>query len=95
MIAPVSRSWAGGSRHLLAGSHRSRVERVALPDQTVVVKEFLSDDGGFARERAALSIMPVDAPAPRLLDAVTTPPTVVMTISGPARAGRWCGTWPT
>ncbi|MBU2665342.1 phosphotransferase [Actinoplanes bogorensis] len=70
----------------LGGSDRSRVHRVRTGDTTVIVKRFLAGGQGFAREAAALSVMPEDAPTPRLLDETADPPTVVMSDAGPGRS---------
>ena len=70
----------------LGGSDRSRVHRVRRGDTTVVVKRFLDGGDGFAREAAALSVMPDDAPTPRLLDERAEPPTVVMSDAGRGRS---------
>jgi len=66
----------------LGGSSRSQVHRVRVGDATVIVKRFTGDDGGFAREAAALSVMPPDAPTPRLLGESTQPPAVVLSDAG-------------
>ncbi|MBM2623172.1 phosphotransferase [Actinoplanes sp. LDG1-06] len=66
----------------LGGSSRSSVHRVRTADTTVIVKRFLGNGGGFAREAAALSVLPPDAPAPRLLLESTQPPTVVLSDAG-------------
>jgi aminoglycoside phosphotransferase (APT) family kinase protein len=66
----------------LGGSSRSVVRRVRAGDRTVIVKRFTGDTGGFAREAAALGVLPPSAPVPRLLEVIESPPTVVMSDEG-------------
>jgi hypothetical protein len=67
---------------LLGGSERSTVRRVSADTRTLIVKTFPGFDQGWVRESAALSVMPVDAPAPRLVAAGDAPPIVVMSDVG-------------
>jgi Phosphotransferase enzyme family len=66
----------------LGGSSRSQVHRVRTGDGTVVVKRFTGDRGGFPREAAALSVLPPEAPVPRLLGVRDDPPAVVLSDVG-------------
>jgi hypothetical protein len=70
----------------LGGSSRSRVHRVRARDATVIVKRFTAGREGFAREAAALSVMPPEAPTPRLLGESTQPPAVVLSDAGTGRS---------
>lgn len=70
----------------LAGSNRSSVRRALLsrPGEgptTVIVKTFMQAEG-WARESAALAVLPPEAPAPRLLASGASPPVVVMSDLG-------------
>ena len=67
---------------LLGSSSRSRVRRVRADSRTLIVKEFASLDEGWVRECAALSVLPAEARAPRLIAAGAVPPTVVMSDAG-------------
>jgi hypothetical protein len=67
---------------LLAGSSRSRVRRVRADSRTLIVKEFTGSGEGWARESAALSVLPAEVRAPRLIAAGADPPTVVMSDVG-------------
>lgn len=66
----------------LGGSNRSTVRRVRAGDRTLIVKEFTAADEGWARETAALSVLPPQVRAPRLVAACADPPTVVMSDLG-------------
>jgi hypothetical protein len=66
----------------LGGSNRSTVHRVRAGEGTVIVKQFASPEGGFPREAAALSVLPPDAPTPRLLGVRASPPTIVLADAG-------------
>lgn len=66
----------------LGGSSRSVVRRVRAGERTVIVKEFTAPGEGWVRERAALSVLPPGAPAPRLIGAADSPPTVVLEDAG-------------
>ncbi|WP_203826643.1 phosphotransferase [Actinoplanes palleronii] len=68
---------------LLTGSNRSRVRRVRADSRTVIVKEFVTAGTGWARETAALAVIPPAVRAPRLVAAGSNPPIVVMTDAGP------------
>src|SRR5689334_4377972 len=63
---------------LAGGSSRSVVRRVGADAGTLIVKTFLGEARGWLRESAALSVMPTDAPAPRLIASGQVPPIVVM-----------------
>ena len=80
----------------LGGSSRSVVERVRAGDRTLVVKRFTGDPGGFPREAAALSVLPPEAPAPRLVEVREAPPAIVMSDegSGPSVADLLLGSDP-
>jgi hypothetical protein len=70
----------------LGGSDRTAVRRASVTDSaepptTVIVKTF-ADRESWAREAAALAVLPSDAPAPRLLAAGAPPPVVVMSDLG-------------
>ncbi|WP_155368371.1 phosphotransferase family protein [Catellatospora vulcania] len=70
----------------LGGSNRSAVRRARItrPGETpttVIVKTF-DQPGSWARESAALAVLPPHAPAPRLLAAGASPPVVVMSDLG-------------
>jgi hypothetical protein len=65
---------------VLGGSSRSAVRRVRAGSRTVIVKEFLGEDNGWARESAALSVMPPGAPTSRLIAA--SRPVVVLADAG-------------
>jgi hypothetical protein len=67
---------------VLGSSPRSQVHRVRAGSQTLIVKEYLGPSDGWARESAALSVMPAQAPVPRLVGASADPPIVVMTDAG-------------
>jgi hypothetical protein len=67
----------------LGGSTRSQVSRVSADRGTLIVKAFVGTDDGWVRECAALSVMPVEAPTPRLVAAGAVPPIVVMSDAGP------------
>jgi hypothetical protein len=67
---------------LLGGSSRSRVRRIRTDSQTLIVKEFMGSDEGWVRESAALSVLPTEVRAPRLVAAGAVPPTVVMSDVG-------------
>ncbi|WP_327001953.1 phosphotransferase [Dactylosporangium sp. NBC_01737] len=67
---------------LLGGSSRSRVRRIRADDRTLIVKEFTGAGEGWAREAAALSVLPPQVRAPRLVAARADPPTVVMSDLG-------------
>lgn len=69
----------------LGGSDRSQVHRVRAGGETVIVKRFNDGGEGFAREAAALSVMPIEAPAPRLLGESTEPPAVILSDAGTGR----------
>ena len=64
------------------GSGRSSVRRVSADSGTLIVKTFADAGPGWVRETAALSVMPPDAPAPRLVASGRTPPMVVMSDAG-------------
>src|SRR5690349_6546139 len=67
----------------LGGSPWTRVSRVRADSRTVIVKEFSGSAGErWRRESAALSVLPAEAPAPRLITAVAAPPVVVMSDLG-------------
>src|SRR5689334_6121480 len=72
----------------LTGSDRSDVRRVRLGTadgddrETVVVKSFLGGGEGWARESAALSVLPDGAPAARLLRSGAEPPVLVLSDLG-------------
>jgi len=70
----------------LGGSSRSQVHRVRVGGATVIVKRFVAEGEGFAREAAALSVMPPEAPTPRLLGESTQPPAVVLSDAGTGRS---------
>lgn len=70
----------------LGGSSRSRVHRVRAGDATVIVKRFTGDGEGFAREAAALGVMPPEAPTARLLGESRRPPAVVLSDAGTGRS---------
>ncbi|MEV4414275.1 hypothetical protein [Catellatospora sp. NPDC049609] len=70
----------------LGGSDRSAVRRARLTPPggtptTVIVKTF-DDPSSWARESAALAVLPAGTPAPRLLAAGASPPVVVMSDLG-------------
>lgn len=70
----------------LGGSNRSAVRRAVItrpgePPTTVIVKTF-DHPASWARESAALAVLPPDTPAPRLLAAGPVPPVVVMSDLG-------------
>lgn len=70
----------------LGGSDRSAVRRARLtrpgePPTTVIVKTF-DHPQSWARESAALAVLPPGTPAPRLLAAGAAPPVVVMSDLG-------------
>ena len=72
----------------LTGSDRSDVQRVRLSrpereDDLVIVKSFTAAGDGWARESAALSVLPEDAPAPRVLHSGAEPPVLVLSDLGP------------
>jgi len=67
---------------VLGGSSRSVVRRVRAGGRTVIVKEFIAPGDGWVRESAALSVLPPGAPAPRLIAAGDSPPTVVIEDAG-------------
>ncbi len=67
----------------LGGSTRSRVQRISAGDDTLIVKEFVEAGEGWVRESAALSVLPADAPVPRVVAECAVPPTVVMSDAGP------------
>jgi hypothetical protein len=67
---------------LLGGSSRSQVRRVRAGSRTLIAKEFTATDDGWTRETAALSILPAEVPAPRLVAADPVARTVVMTDLG-------------
>ena len=81
---------------LLGGSHRSVVRRLLADGRPLIVKTFTEPGEGWARETAALSVIPAGVPAPRLVVAGAVPPTVVMTDagSGPSVADALLGTDP-
>ena len=82
----------------LIGSKRSLVARVLVDGRSLIVKQYVGGDGdGWARERAALSILPDDAPAPKLVATSALPPIVVMTDigGGPSVAKALLGRDPT
>jgi hypothetical protein len=66
----------------MAGSSRSRVRRVRAGADTVILKEYLQAGESWARESAALSILPPTAPAPRLIASRDAPPAVALTDAG-------------
>jgi hypothetical protein len=71
----------------LSGSDRSDVLRVRLyragaDPETVIVKSFRQAGEGWVRESAALSILPANAPAPRLLREGAEPPVIVLADAG-------------
>lgn len=80
---------------LLGGSGRSSVRRVRADDRTLIVKEFIGAGAaeGWVRETAALSMLPAEVRAPRLVAAGADPPTVVMSDlgSGPSVADALLG----
>src|SRR5689334_2327080 len=80
----------------LGGSNRSVVRRVLAGGRHLIVKEYLQADEGWVRERAALSVLPSEVPAPRLLAASAIPPVVVMSDlgDGPSVADALLGTDP-
>jgi hypothetical protein len=65
----------------LGGSSRSRVSRIRADDDTLIVKRYNGSGPAWARESAALSVLPTGVPAPRLVAAA--PPIVIMTDAGP------------
>jgi hypothetical protein len=70
----------------LGGSDRSAVRRARVTHSaglpaTVVVKTFVHPNA-WARESAALAVLPAGAPAPRLIAAGASPPVVVMSDLG-------------
>jgi hypothetical protein len=67
----------------LGGSTRSHVRRVRADHRTLIVKEFVASGDGWARESAALSVIPAEARVPRLVASGSTPPIVVMSDLGP------------
>lgn len=67
---------------LLGSSSRSRVRRFRADSDTLIVKEFARLDEGWVRECAALSVLPAEVRAPRLIAADAVPPTVVMSDVG-------------
>ncbi|HEX6871955.1 MAG TPA: phosphotransferase [Micromonosporaceae bacterium] len=67
---------------LLGGSNRSVVRRIHADAHTLIVKQFTGTDEGWARESAALSVLPAEVRAPRLVAAGEVPPTVVMSDVG-------------
>ncbi|GAA2365538.1 hypothetical protein Cme02nite_31370 [Catellatospora methionotrophica] len=84
----------------LGGSDRSAVRRarISRPGEaptTVIVKTF-DQPGSWARESAALALLPPGTPAPRLLAAGASPPVVVMSDlgTGPNVADALLGTDP-
>lgn len=78
-------SWLAGMEFVdqLGGSSRSNVRRVRDGERTLIVKEFTGPGDGWVRECAALSVLPPEVAAPRLVAAGATPPTVVMSDLGP------------
>jgi hypothetical protein len=68
---------------VLGGSSRSRVRRIRADSRILIVKEFTGSDEGWARESAALSVLPAELPAPQFIAAGAIPPTVVMSDVGP------------
>jgi hypothetical protein len=78
---------------LLGGSRRSRVRRIRADSRSLIVKEFTASDEGWIRESAALSVLPAEVLAPRLIVAGALPPTVVMSDvgSGPSVADALLG----
>nr|WP_296066917.1 phosphotransferase [uncultured Actinoplanes sp.] len=90
----------------MVGSSRSRVRRVRAGAATVILKEYLQAGEAWARETAALSILPPAAPAPRLIASRDAPPAVALADAGtggsvadallgddPDRAGEAVVTW--
>ncbi|BCY09305.1 phosphotransferase [Actinoplanes sp. L3-i22] len=86
--------WLAGVQELLPGTHvelleqlggssRSLVRRVRAGERTLIVKEFTGPGDGWARECAALSVLPPQVPAPRLVTGGDAPPIVVMSDLGP------------
>lgn len=73
-------------REALRGGNRANVQRLALPDSTAVIKEFHQLREEWAREAAALQILPRTVLAPRLLAASAHPPILVMTDLGSGRS---------
>ena len=67
---------------LLGGSRRSHVRRIRAGSRTLIVKEFTGSGAGWAREAAALSVMPSDARVPRWVADGAVPPIVVMSDAG-------------
>lgn len=71
----------------LRGGERSEVRRATVrrdgtPDSSVIVKQFRSAGEGWAREVAALSVLPAHAPGPRLIASAPEPPVVIMSDMG-------------
>ena len=71
----------------LAGGDRTAVHRVRAidaegRDSTVIVKQFFTAGESWARETAALSVLPPELGAPRLLASGADPALVVMTDAG-------------
>jgi hypothetical protein len=71
----------------LASSDRASVRRVRATDaegreSSVIVKQFHAGAEGWARETAALTVLPPELGGPRLLASGSTPPIVVMTDAG-------------
>lgn len=76
-------------RAVLVGSERCEVRRVHArwPDggeTTVIVKRYLMAGEGWAREAAALAVLPAELAAPRLVAEGAAPPVVVMSDVGAA-----------
>ncbi len=72
----------------LASSDRTSVQRVRATDtegreSSVIVKQFFGGGEGWARETAALTVLPPELGAPRLLASGPDPAIVVMTDAGP------------
>ncbi|MFC7241277.1 phosphotransferase [Catellatospora aurea] len=76
-VSPVD-ALGGSSRSAV---RRARITRPGEPPTTVIVKTFLHPES-WARESAALAVLPPGTPAPRLLAAGPVPPVIVMSDLG-------------
>lgn len=76
-VSPVD-ALGGSSRSAV---RRARITRPGEPPTTVIVKTFDHPES-WARESAALAVLPVGTPAPRLIAAGPVPPVVVMSDLG-------------
>lgn len=84
-VAALSAAVGEHLEHLqpLRGGFRAVVERVRMPSgASAVIKEFHQPCEEWAREVAALQILPPTVPAPRLLAAATDPPSLLMSDLG-------------